>query len=319
VNPDISFEVYFALGSEVMYVNSLIEMCNAYRVRNFCLAILLAISPALAQMSNDSLRSGPSAPLPLRWHYFITNLPNDWLRYTKTAFNAQSTPEWIGIAALTAGLYATDGGTYRTSKKWHASSGTIEYWGNFFKEMGDGRSQFGLSGAFVLYGIAGGNDRALKTGSQIAEVVLASGAVVQVLKHITGRRSPDGDPDYATIWRPFPNQFDYLKHVSSYDAFPSGHITTSMATVVVVAENYPEIKWIRPVGYTLVGLIGVGMVNTGIHWYSDYPLGIALGYAFGMIISHPDGAPSTAMSDNVTVAPFASGDRYGIMLSIKLR
>ena len=31
------------------------------------------------------------------------------------------------------------------------------------------------------------------------------------------------------------------------------------------------------------------MVNIGIHWYSDYPLGLALGYTFGMIAAHPEG------------------------------
>jgi hypothetical protein len=30
------------------------------------------------------------------------------------------------------------------------------------------------------------------------------------------------------------------------------------------------------------------MGNTGIHWYSDYPLGIALGYSFGMLVAHPE-------------------------------
>jgi membrane-associated phospholipid phosphatase len=318
---DIEHQEFSAVQSDPVYVNFLIGRWYVRCVRSSYLVFFLLVSSALAQLTKDSLPSVPtsSVPPPLRWHEFVTNIPGDWLRYSKTAFGSEGIPEWIGIVALTAGFYATDGGTYRTSKQWHASSGTVEYWGNLFKEMGDGRSQFGLAGAFALYGFVARNDRALRTGSQITEVVLASGAVVQVLKHLTGRRSPDGDPEYATIWRPFPNQIEYHKHVSSYDAFPSGHITTSMATVVVLAENYPEIKWIRPVGYTLVALVSVGMVNTGIHWYSDYPLGIALGYAFGMIVSHPEGAPLTGASDNMTIAPVAVGDGYGIGLSIKLR
>jgi hypothetical protein len=42
------------------------------------------------------------------------------------------------------------------------------------------------------------------------------------------------------------------------------------------------------VGYLFCAVIGVGMANNGIHWYSDYPLGIFLGYSFGMIATHQE-------------------------------
>ena len=32
-----------------------------------------------------------------------------------------------------------------------------------------------------------------------------------------------------------------------------------------------------------MGLLGYSMLNNGVHWASDYPLGIALGYAFGKL------------------------------------
>jgi membrane-associated phospholipid phosphatase len=123
------------------------------------------------------------------------------------------------------------------------------------------------------------------------------------------------------VWDFFPNQIEYHKHVPSYDAYPSGHIATAMATVTVVAENYPEWKWVRPVGYVIVGLIGVSMANTGIHWYSDFPLGIALGYCFGMIVSHPEGLPietkAEGDSPTVSVAPVldARGRGLGVVMS----
>jgi len=40
------------------------------------------------------------------------------------------------------------------------------------------------------------------------------------------------------------------------------------------------------------------MVNTGIHWYSDYPLAIILGYSFGMLASHPEGLHDILGSEN---------------------
>jgi hypothetical protein len=281
--------------------------------------LFLGASPVLSGQPADSASFPRSFPQtsPLRWHDFVTNIPGDVIRYGKTAFRQETIPEWIGITALTISFYLTDEQTYRESQRWHNGSSRVEYWGNFFKKMGDGRSQFGLSAALVAYGFISGDNRALRTGSQITEVVLASGATVQVLKHITGRRSPDGDPRYATIWRPFPNQIDYLKHVSSYDAFPSGHITTSMATVIVLAENYPEYTWIKPVGYTLVASVAIGMVNTGIHWYSDYPLGIALGYAFGMIAAHPEGIDVAKDSDALTIYPVARESGIGVGMALQ--
>ncbi|HEX8658769.1 MAG TPA: hypothetical protein VF690_14595, partial [Hymenobacter sp.] len=58
---------------------------------------------------------------------------------------------------------------------------------------------------------------------------------------------------------------------------------TAMATVTVIADNYPEYRFIRPLGYSLMGLLSYSMLNNGVHWASDYPIGIALGYAFAKI------------------------------------
>ena len=32
-----------------------------------------------------------------------------------------------------------------------------------------------------------------------------------------------------------------------------------------------------------MGLLGYSMLNNGVHWASDYPIGIAIGYAFAKI------------------------------------
>ena len=107
--------------------------------------------------------------------------------------------------------------------------------------------------------------------------------MVQLLKHITGRQSPFTSTAPGGLWRPFPNQAVYAKNVPHYDAFPSGHLATAMATVTVIASNYEDYKFIRPLGYTLMGVLGYAMLNNGVHWASDYPLGLALGYAFAKI------------------------------------
>ncbi len=248
----------------------------------------------------------------------FTNIPGDWARYGRSTFQLRSIPAIVGMTALTAMLVATDDETWRLSDRLYKSSSFAKETSDFFEYLGDGRPQFGLAAGFAVYGLAAGDKRAIRTGSQVVEAILACGVVVQVIKHTTGRESPIVSTAPGGIWVLFPNQIEYHKHVPQFDAYPSGHIATALATVTVVAENYPEWTWVRPVGYTIVGLIGVAMANTGIHWYSDYPLGLALGYSFGMLAAHPEGFENSLSSDSpsVSVAPLLTPQGTGVSLSI---
>jgi len=251
----------------------------------------------------------------------FANIPHDLVRFTHITFRSSNIPVFMGMAVLTTALIATDDETWRLSDRFYSHSVSIRNGSDFFEYLGDGRPQFGLAAGFALYGFAMRDSKALRTGSQLVEGILSCGVLVQTLKHITGRQSPFVSTVPGGVWDFFPNQIEYHKHVPSYDAYPSGHIATAMATVTVVAEDYPEWKWVRPVGYVVVGLIGVSMANTGIHWYSDFPLGIALGYCFGMIASHPEGLPietkAEGDSPTVSVAPVidARGGGLGVVMS----
>ena len=77
-----------------------------------------------------------------------------------------------------------------------------------------------------------------------------------------------------------------MENTSSYDAMPSDHVATLTSTVTVIGKNYPEVKWIRPVGYTLIGVLGIEMMNSGVHWASDYPLGFLIGYSVGSVVAN---------------------------------
>jgi hypothetical protein len=245
------------------------------------------------------------------------NVPGDWAKYGHAAFRNDKLPEWLGIAAMTGFLIVVDEDLYRISKGWYDRSHVLRQFMYSFDKLGDGRGQFTTVGAFAAYGLLANDKRALRTASQTIQAILAAGTVVQILKHITGRESPFVSTAPGGVWRWFPNQVDYFNRVPYYDAYPSGHVESSLATVVVIAENYPEVTWIRPVGYTIVGLIGLGMAHTGIHWYSDYPLGIALGYAFGMIAAHPEGlhVQSGENSSWATISLLPNIGRSGVGLS----
>jgi len=107
-------------------------------------------------------------------------------------------------------------------------------------------------------------------------------------------------------------------------AFPSGHLATAMMTVTVLSENYPEYTLIRPIGYGLMTLLGFQMVNNGVHWASDYPLALAIGYGLGKVaVSHgrrivpaSDVPPAVAQKKNKTflVLPLLSSSGGGLAM-----
>jgi hypothetical protein len=57
-----------------------------------------------------------------------------------------------------------------------------------------------------------------------------------------------------------------------------------MATVTVVALNYPEHRYIWPLGAAAMGTLSFAMVNNGVHWASDYPAALASGGIIGKVV-----------------------------------
>jgi hypothetical protein len=150
--------------------------------------------------------------------------------------------------------------------------------------IGDGITEVGVNLSFYIYGLIKKDNRALRTASQLTEGLVSVGIWVQLLKHISGRSTAQVNNNQDK-WRWFPSPRLYSKAVPHYDAFPSGHLAIAMTTVTIISSNYPEKKWIKPLGYSLMGLCGFQMINNGVHWAGDYPLAILMGYGFGKLIS----------------------------------
>jgi len=245
---------------------------------------------------------------------FILNVPSDIYRMGKTAVSKNNLPELAAILAGSALLVVVDQpvtdavqqfGRYLNIDPARKSKTLIAFnIGDFklnamevpdnlnstFYYMGEGWASMLIAGGFYTYGLAANDYRALQTTSQIAESIFALGITTQFLKRITGRQSPframEGpNPVPGGDWHPFPNPAKYQKSVSNFDAFPSGHLATAMATLTVLSSNYPDNKYIKRVGYSLMGILAISMINNGVHWVSDYPLALAIGYTCGKIVS----------------------------------
>lgn len=259
---------------------------------------------------------------------FITNMPEDFRQYGIRTFRKENIDKITGVTIGTVALVFADQylldksqilgnklkidgnssqKTYFEKNLFNIGPFTIEFTFNgphdastamYF--LGDGWLHIAIAGGYWIYGLSGKNNRALQTASALAESMLNTGIAVQFVKHISGRQSPFVSDVPGGRWRPFPNQIEYHKKVPQYDAYPSGHIATAISTTIVLAEMYPEYKFIRPMGYVLSGILGYAMMNNGVHWISDYPLGIAFGYTFAKI------AVQNARKNAVKISKFAN-------------
>ena len=260
--------------------------------------------------STDRKENNPEGPLPaatLKWYTMFTKVPSDWSLFATRTFRVESVPMIVGIVGVTGALYGIDHNTYSNTHEYEKGSRQFRSFTDGLTSVGDGKYQFGFVGSFALYGLIAEDSRALKTASQMTEAILAAGIVVQVLKRVTGRESPIVATQDRGAVRPFPNLVDYEQHQPKYYSFPSGHIATTTAALTVLCENFPEAKWMRPTSYILVCAVGGSLVSKGWHWYSDLPLGIALGYSFGLIAAHPEGheikKSNNEASLDISVAP----------------
>lgn len=233
---------------------------------------------------------------------FIRDLPKDAGGITSTAFKKESVKPWLLIAGSTAVLLVSDqaitDGVVQFSQNIHLHAEEKNKNLLNFKmgdknvslfrlpanvntglyQIGQGFPSLLIGAGLYTYGKINKDYRALSTASQLAEAFILMGVSTQIVKRITGRQSPSESSTAGGNWHFFPSFSKFQNHTPNYDAFPSGHLATLMSSVTIFSENYPEKKWIKPVGYSLTGLVGYAMINNKVHWASDYPLALGMGY-----------------------------------------
>jgi hypothetical protein len=272
---------------------------------------------------------------------FLTHAPGDLGLFCKNSFRRDNVQRLGLIMAGSAVLFAFDQHINDEAKRFagriHLSDdnktrtvATVAGFpiyapanlGSALYYLGDGSVHFMITGSFLTFGLIRSDNRALQTSSQLAEGLITVGVATQILKHITGREYPGQATADRGVWRFFPNQVQYHKHISKYAAYPSGHLATAMMSVTVLADNYPNSRWIRPLGYSLMTVLGFQMLNIGVHWASDYPVGLAIGYTMAKIavsrgrkIVHKSVGEAPTGLKSLCVFPIWSPERMGLALS----
>lgn len=258
-------------------------------------------SQDVMDLQNDSV----DAPIPSKPLRIITRIPSDLWQLAKSPFKKNSIPALGIIAGSTALMYYYDDGilkgitgfSVRNNIDTNTSYKKLLKIGDqsFVKiplnatsigyTLGEGWTGLAIAGGLFISGKIGKSTRPLQTAGDLVEGFISTAIVTQAIKRITGRESPFVATAPRGRWRPFPSFKEYQNNTPSYDAFPSGHLTTMMLYTTILADNYPEKKWIRILGYSLITYSSLAMMNTEVHWASDYPLAIAIGYVQAKIIT----------------------------------
>lgn len=244
---------------------------------------------------NDNLQYGYNKP---KLFDIATNIPKNYLDLGR-GFKDKNNLAWVGITIASTGIlipsdqdliFHAENISYSLNlSRRHSYKkifGIMEYPTNIsatFYHFGHGSVSLLVAGGLLTTGLIKNDYRAIHTSIEIGESLLTLGVMTQGLKRVFGRQSPSQSTVDGGEWNFFPNQKDYMKHTAYYDAMPSGHMATLIATITVVSKNYPEAKWVKPLGYTMATVLGIEMMNSGVHWASDYPLGILIGYSVATV------------------------------------
>lgn len=232
----------------------------------------------------------------------ITGIPSTTVDAFSMSFSRKSIPVWIGILGSTALLYKYDEDIIREGQKlgrqWGLNNDdrtkTVLEAGPYnilrlptdaassLYFLGDGWLHGTIAASFLATGYIADETRPINTGIQLVHGMALSTLVSQGLKRAFGRESPNQSTEPRGRWRPFPSIKAYNERTAEYDAMPSGHVMTATLTFTIIRGNYPEYDHVLlPLEVVWLTALGFGMVNNGVHWASDYPLGIAMGYVFG--------------------------------------
>ncbi len=238
----------------------------------------------------------------LEFKQIFTEIPASSKFVFKKSFSKEALPYWGVIAGSTAILYYYDEQIYADLQKrgrdWgignddntssavsisgHELVRLPSDTGSFFYFLGDGWMHAAIGGAFLASGQVRSDNYAFNTGMMLWHGMAVSTIYNQILKRSFGRESPVVSTHNRGNTKPFPSFNEYNTRTATYDAMPSGHVMTATLTFTVISERYPQYNnYTYSIGGVWISALMFQMVNNGVHWASDYPLGIAMGYIFG--------------------------------------
>ena len=230
---------------------------------------------------------------------FVTNTPSNFVNFFDFTFRKDNFPFISTLVIITHIMERYDEELNREthkfamnneiSKKYERGSANREILDGYLKipknlnswllQLGNPLFHAGIGLSLAFYG----NDkiygpRPLQTSSQIFEALILDTLLIEVLSRTITREKPFVSDETSENWH-FSFSKGYGEDYFKFTSFPASNIAYFTSTATILATNYFEETYIGTISYMLGALLIFSSMNADLHWGSDFPIGIAIGYA----------------------------------------
>ncbi|HHV37265.1 MAG TPA: phosphatase PAP2 family protein [Candidatus Cloacimonetes bacterium] len=226
------------------------------------------------------------------------------LSYPKSVVHApkyfvQEKPELIALFALgTGGLYFLDKQIANSVSC--DESGRMNDVYTIVSGFGDAKYVFPALGATALSAYLLDADELLDMSLMSLKSAVLSSAATYTLKTVIRRGRPEEQRGEKFIGF----GFDISKREKS---FPSGHSTLAWSIAPVIAAHYPDQAWVKPLVYSLAGVVSFSRLAQDKHWASDVFAGALIGYSTAQLcLKDKPQLTFTILEDGSFIAGFSS-------------
>jgi membrane-associated phospholipid phosphatase len=191
----------------------------------------------------------------------------------------------IGVGA--AALFATD----RYTSAWVDRNGGLPVISRDVSWFGKAYATGGVAAAFYLAGRITHDPKERETGVLVAQALVDTGIVTEVLKQVSQRQRPNADEGFGEF-------FD------GGSSFPSGHSSSVWAVASVVAHEYKHNPWIKYGAYAAATAVSMSRYSGRNHFLSDIVIGSAIGFGIGKYVVREYHDPSIDAPKSKTTTRF---------------
>jgi len=223
----------------------------------------------------------------LDWSYvasYGTDFKN--IIFSPSGWDSTSWAKFAGIIAVTGGLFFADKGIMRSIQRNRTSfTENVSDFGNIFGEI-----KLLIPGTLAGYliGELSDNDKVKRVSLLLLKSIIITGGSLEVINHVGHRHRPDESSD-SQIW-------DGPSFSGKNLSFPSGHSAVSFSIATILASEFSDYKYLKPLFFTISSLTALSRLHKNRHWSSDVFIGSVLGYYMGSVIA--EGNPEKNTSNN---------------------
>ena len=230
-------------------------------------------------------------------------------------FQARDAAIGLGIVAVAVAAMSVDERlAQRFQRPSVQSNHTLRGATNTFNNIGFPGTPI-LSAGFYFLGLAQHSRPIAALGMHTGEAIVLGGVLSEALAMTIGRARPLHDLTNA-------HDFRFGKGFSDddYTSLPSAHVTVAFAAATAISkevgQSWPRAEGVvKPVSYSLAGLVGLARMYKNKHWASDVVAASGLGIYSGVLFERYNRLRPNNIFNRVFLPASIVPSRSGVSLS----